>query len=38
MTTLIISYYVRFIIDKEIIEHLVSMPSDEKELSETEDI
>jgi len=38
MTTLIISYYVRFIIDKEVIEHLVSMPSDEKELSETEDI
>jgi predicted PurR-regulated permease PerM len=31
MTTLIISYYGRFIIDKEVIEQLVSMRSDEKE-------
>jgi predicted PurR-regulated permease PerM len=31
MTTLIISYYGRFIIDREVIENLVSMPSNEKE-------
>lgn len=37
MTTLIISYYGRFIIDKEIIEQLVSMPSDEKVEEETQD-
>ncbi len=31
MTTLIISYYGRFIIDQEVIEHLVSMPFDEED-------
>ncbi|HET9570834.1 MAG TPA: AI-2E family transporter [Bacteroidales bacterium] len=31
MTTLIISYYVRFIIDKEFIEQLVSTPTEENE-------
>lgn len=36
MTTLIISYYGRFIIDKEVIEQWVAMPSDEKENPETE--
>ncbi len=37
MTTLIISYYGRFIIDKEVIEQLVSMHSDEKENPEAEE-
>lgn len=37
MTTLIISYYGRFIIDREVIEQLVSMHSDEKENPESEE-
>jgi len=37
MTTLIISYYGRFIIDQEVIENLVSMPFDEKENSNPEE-
>jgi predicted PurR-regulated permease PerM len=37
MTTLIISYYVRFIIDKEVIEQLVSTHSDENENPDAED-
>jgi predicted PurR-regulated permease PerM len=36
MTTLIISYYGRFIIDKEVIEQLVSMPTDETEQTRKE--
>jgi hypothetical protein len=36
MTTLIISYYGRFIIDREVIEHLVSMPTDEKEAEKAD--
>jgi predicted PurR-regulated permease PerM len=36
MTTLIISYYGRFIIDKEVIEQLVSMPADETDQTRKE--
>jgi len=37
MTTLIISYYGRFIIDQEVIENLVSMPFDEIEIPNPEE-
>jgi len=37
MTTLIISYYGRFIIDREVIENLLPMRSREKDIPKTED-
>lgn len=37
LTTLIISYYGRFIIDQEVIEHLVSMSFDEREIPNPEE-